>query len=188
MTTAATEPRAPETTTEPSVRSAADPPSEREGALRRIVSCYPELERKVLDWTCPVSDRMSETFDAKGVDCMADAVEFIENWTPENSKAATEARARNLRTSLKAIDSFREKHGDAPVATFDLSEIRERVQRIAGVVEAAYLCEGSITHGSGDKDAIEDYFTAVSGSISVAARDCRRLLADMDGKLEGGAS
>ena len=57
-------------------------------------------------------------------------------------------------------------------------------KRITGLVEAARLCEGSITNGSGD-NGIEDYFTAVSGSISVAASECRRLLADMD--KEGGA-
>ncbi len=44
---------------------------------------------------------------------------------------------------------------------------------------------GRISQAHPDKDAIEDYFTAISGSISVAASECRRLLTDMNGKGGG---
>lgn len=101
----------------------------------------------------------------RSYECMGDATEFVRNWKPEQSATGG--------------------GGDrAPIVP--MADIRERVRRIGGLVEAAYLCEGSITHGSGDKDAIEDYFTAISGTISVAASECRRMLDDLDGK--GGAS
>ena len=190
--TTETEPRAPESSVQPSAgKSAADPPSERDVALFRIASFYPELKTKVTDWTCSVVDRMSETLDGKGVDCLADTVEFAERWTPArktpHETSAVIDGAELKRPGIMA-DLVQFIEDWTPDYLEKADDIREQVQHITGLVEAARLCEGSITHGSGDKNEIENYFTAVSGSIFVAASKCRRLLADMDGGPEGGAS
>ena len=71
----------------------------------------------------------------------------------------------------------------------DLDDIRERVNRLAGLVQGAVLTEACFTNAGlgnlyGDPS---DYFSAVCGTIRTASSELARLQKLLNGAREGGA-
>ncbi len=72
-----------------------------------------------------------------------------------------------------------------------LDDIRERVQRIAGLVEGAHIaerCFSDIGHSALATVDPEDYLNAVCGSIDTARDELAKLQKLLNGKPEGGGA
>ena len=212
----ATEPRAPESSVQPSTgKSAADPPEPTEvpddpirfmngmtaDTLARLKRMAPgemdSIDNSMADQQCRLLDVISNDIGGDWTKT-ADVLEFAQNWTP--AKNTEDPPNPELRTAIaKGIENIapglgeflKEQHAGErirTIATPDLSDIRERVRRIAGLIDAATIVESCFSSDGGKHDAAEVYFNAVSGTIGTAGSQLAELQKLLNGKSEGGAS
>ncbi|MCH8852633.1 MAG: hypothetical protein IID41_08250, partial [Planctomycetes bacterium] len=129
--------------------------------------------------------------------CLLDVADFVANWTPAkntedppNPELST-AIAKGIENIAPGLGKFlKEQHAGErirTIATPDLSDIRERVRRIAGLIDAATIVESCFSSDGGKHDAAEVYFNAVSGTIGTAGSQLAELQKLLNGKSEGGA-
>ena len=200
MSTATTEPRAPESSVQQSAgKSAADPPEAQTACdgLRRLAKRFPKQVEKILrvdeldcagEGQCDIWDHLLVDVTKHGWACLADVAEFIENWTPAKNTEDppnpefNAAIAKGIENIAPGLGKFlKEQHvGERirTIATPDLSEIRERVKRIAGLVEGAHIaerCFSDIGHSALSTVNPEDYLNAVCGSIDTARDELAKL-------------
>lgn len=170
------------------------------GECKRIKALYPKIDLNHENLWYNVYDDFDATIGEHGWNCLLDVAEFVERWEAE------ETRKRNARATMKAIDSFREKHDDTPVATtnlneeqpagtgsetdaatFNLDDVHERVLRAAGLTQAAVLVEASLCNaGAGNVYGDpSDYFSAVVGTVRAANGELDDLLKLLDAKGGG---
>lgn len=122
-----------------------------------------------------VTQAIENKVSAKGYRLLAGIFEFMEAWKPGES-------ADVLSESEQADD----EGDDTAEATVNLTDIRKRVLRIGGLIQAAVLTGACFTNG-GPENAYgdpADYFNAITGAVRAANGQLNDLLKLMDDTVQ----
>lgn len=106
-----------------------------------------------------------------------------------NELSSAERKAGGTPATSRSDPAQPANTGDAkPAATADLDDIRERVRRIAGLVQASVLCGASLYYEDDGHGDPADYATAVYQATQAASNELAKLQESLSGTQVGGGA